>query len=104
MKNLNADSKELTGFNEIDNSKRYKLLLTCRILSSLIWIGGDIIISIMYEGYSFTSQAISELSAIGAPTKSFLTFNGFIYEILLLAFGFGQLQVKNAICASREFF
>ena len=41
----------------------------------------------LWEGYSFTSQAISELSAIGAPTRPFVVTLGIIYDVLLIAFG-----------------
>jgi hypothetical protein len=45
------------------------LLLICGILSSLLYVGTDILAGTLWEGYSFTSQAVSELSAIGAPTR-----------------------------------
>jgi hypothetical protein len=83
--------------NEIVNQAqpRYltirKVLFACGILSSLLWIGADILSAMLYTGYSYTSQAISELSAIGAPTKSLLGTSGAIYELLLFAFGLGVL-------------
>lgn len=64
-------------------------LLVCGILSSVLWIAGDIIASILLEGYSYWHQAPSELSAIGAPTKTLLVPTGVAYSILLTAFGFG---------------
>ncbi len=76
-------------------SSLYKLLLICGILSSLLWVGADIGASLLYEDYSYTAQAISELSAIGAPTKSLLSITGVIYEGLLLAFGYGVLRVAG---------
>jgi len=42
-----------------------KLLLICGILSSLLYVGTDILAAMLYEGYSYTSQSISELGAIG---------------------------------------
>jgi len=72
-----------------------KVLLICGIVSSLLWIVADIFASIQYEGYSFTSQAVSELSAIGAPTKSLLVYTGLIYEVLLFLFGFGVLLISG---------
>jgi hypothetical protein len=42
-----------------------------------------------YEGYSYISQTVSELTAIGAPTRSFLVPIYLAYEILLIAFGLG---------------
>lgn len=72
-----------------------KVLLICGILSSLLWIGGDILAAMQYEGYSYTSQTISELSAIGAPTRSFLTTTGTIYEVFLFAFGLGVVATGS---------
>jgi hypothetical protein len=78
-----------------------KVLLLCGILSSLLWIGGDILASIQYEGYSFISQSISELSAIGAPTRSLLLPLGIIYEVLLFTFGLGVLITGGLMRAQR---
>jgi len=66
-----------------------KILLICGILSTVLYIGADIIAAISYEGYSYTSQAISELSAIGAPSRSFLGLTGVVYLFLVTAFGTG---------------
>lgn len=68
-----------------------KVLLICGILSSLLWIGGDILAAMLYEGYSYTSQTISELSAIGAPTRTLLTPLNTMYDVFLFAFGLGVL-------------
>lgn len=91
MKNLNSGSNGMVGSAETHPLTVRKVLLICGILSSLLWITGDILASIQYEGYSFISQTISELSAIGAPTRSFLIPLGTIYEVLLFAFGLGVL-------------
>jgi hypothetical membrane protein len=64
-----------------------KVLLICGILASLIYVATDIVAGMLWEGYSFTSQAISELSAIGAPTRPFVVTLGIIYDVLLIAFG-----------------
>ena len=45
-------------------------LLVCGILSSLLWVAGDIAGSLSYVGYSYVDYSVSELSAIGAPTWS----------------------------------
>lgn len=68
-----------------------KVLLSCGILSSLLWIGGDILAARLYEGYSYTNQTISELSAVGASTRSLLVSLDSLYEVLLFAFGLGVL-------------
>lgn len=50
-------------------SKVNKVLLVCGIVSSALYIGTDILASMPYPGYSYTAQQVSELSAIGAPTR-----------------------------------
>ncbi len=59
----------------------------CGILASLIYVATDIVAGMLWEGYNFTSQAISELSAIGAPTRPLVVTLGIIYDVLLIAFG-----------------
>ena len=66
-----------------------KVLLVCGVLSSLLYVGTDILAGMLWKGYSFTDQAISELSAIGAPTRPLVAPLLTIYIVLLLAFGFG---------------
>jgi hypothetical protein len=91
MKTLNTDSNIMVESTETRRLTVGKSLLVCGVLSSLLWVGADILAAMLYTGYSYTSQAISELSAIGAPTKSLLATTGIIYEVLLLAFGLGVL-------------
>lgn len=40
-------------------SKLRKVLLICGILSSLVFVGTDIVAGVLYPGYSFTDQAVS---------------------------------------------
>jgi hypothetical protein len=44
---------------------------------------------LLYPGYSFTAQAISELFAIGAPTSSFVVPTFTLCSLLVLAFSVG---------------
>jgi len=66
-----------------------KVLLICGIVSSVLYLGMDIVAGLLTEGYSFTSQVISELSAIGAPTRPMWVPLGVVYAALLIAFGVG---------------
>lgn len=66
-----------------------KALLAGGILSSLLYFATDVLGGLRYGGYSFTSQAISELAAIGAPSKSFVDPLFLSYQLLALAFGIG---------------
>jgi len=65
------------------------VLLICGIVSSLFYTGTDILAGTLYPGYNFLNQAISEESAIGAPTRSLVVPLLFIYAVLFLAFGWG---------------
>ena len=73
--------------------KRY--LLTCGVLSSLLYIAMNAFIPLLYDGYSFQSHTVSELSAIGAPTRQIWVPLAFVYTLLFAAFGFGVLKSAN---------
>jgi hypothetical protein len=64
-------------------------MLACGPLSSLLYIATDLIGGARYEGYSFNSQTISELMAVGAPSKALVDPLFLIYNALVLAFGVG---------------
>ena len=66
-----------------------KALLICGIVSTALYISTDIILSMSWQGYSYFNQAVSELSAIGAPTRPYWLAMSFIYNPLLIAFGVG---------------
>lgn len=66
-----------------------KVLLACGILSSLVYLGIDLAALLKYPGYDFFSQTISELSAIGAPSRPVVVAIGTAYDMLLVAFGLG---------------
>jgi hypothetical protein len=46
-----------------------KALLVSGVLASLLYLGTDVLAALLYEGYSYTDQTVSELSAIGSPTR-----------------------------------
>ena len=66
-----------------------KLLLLCGILSSLLYVATDILGAMRFEGYSYTSQTVSELSAIGAPSRPLVVPLMITYSILVIPFGVG---------------
>lgn len=73
------------------NHMSRKILLSCGILSSLLYIAMNIFIPPLFEGYDQASQTVSELSAIGAPTRSLWVKIAMIYILLVAAFGLGIL-------------
>ena len=66
-----------------------KILLTCGIVSSLLYVAMNVLVPMQWEGFSSASQTVSELSAIGAPTRSLWVPLGVTYTLLVAAFGWG---------------
>lgn len=81
--------------HSVRSSTVRQVLLGCGILSSLLYVATDILGGLQYKGYSFTSQAISELMAIGAPSESFVDPLFITYGVLAVAFGVGVLQERS---------
>jgi len=66
-----------------------RLLLVCGILSTLLYLLMNVFIPMQWDGYSRSSQVISELSAIDAPTRGTWVPLGIVYTLLIAAFGAG---------------
>src|SRR4051812_28030332 len=66
-----------------------KILLICGIVSSLLYVAMNIFVAMQWQGYSSASQTVSELSAIGAPTRPIWVPLGVAYTLLMAAFGWG---------------
>jgi hypothetical protein len=72
-----------------------KKLLICGTLSSLFYIAMNAFIPLLFEGYSYSSHTVSELSAIGATTRQTWVPLAFVYMLLFAAFGFGVMKSAN---------
>jgi Protein of unknown function (DUF998) len=70
-----------------------KALLVCGMASSLLYAA--MIWTIRYEGYNPISQVPSELTAIGAPTQALWARLGWIYTVLVVAFGLWKSADRN---------
>ena len=67
-----------------------RLLLACGIVGPVLFVGMDWMASFwLYPGYDITAQQVSELSAIGAPSRAFWMAMGFPHAALTLAFAYG---------------
>jgi hypothetical protein len=66
-----------------------KILLVCGIIAMLWYVLINIIVPIYYPGYDAASYTVSELSAIGAPTRKIWVILCIFYSVLLIAFGYG---------------
>lgn len=72
-----------------DSVMMRKALLSCGILSSLWYLAINIYVPLQYEGYSILSQAPSELSAVGSPTRVLWSLLVIWYPLFFAAFGWG---------------
>ena len=90
---------------------RPKTLLACGIVASALYVVIDLIGILRFEGYSPTSQTVSGLIAIDAPSRPLIVPLMLLYSVLWMAFGIGLwrsaslhrgLRVTGALLASRE--
>lgn len=70
-------------------------LLLCGIIASLLYVAMNIFVAMSYPGYSSVTYTVSELSAIGAPTRPLWTSWAFVYTFLMIAFGWGVVRASN---------
>ena len=66
-----------------------RALLACGIAAPLLYMALLIFVPMRWEAYSSVDQTVSELSAIGAPTRPLWVPLGILYTLLLAAFGWG---------------
>src|ERR1051326_2288610 len=74
----------------------HKIALISGILSSLWYMIINIFVPIQYDGYSLSSFTVSELSAIGAPTRQLWDIAVIPYPLLFGIFGWGVLLSAGA--------
>jgi len=72
-----------------------KSLLLAAVAAVVVYAIGDVLSGLLYDGYSYRDQAISELSAFGSPVRPLMVTVILIHNVLLLAFGIGLLRVAR---------
>jgi hypothetical protein len=89
------------------------LLLVCGVVSSLLYAVMLAMIPLQWEGYSSAAQTVSELSAIGAPTRSLWVPLAIVWGLLYALFGWGvwkaagrsrSLRIAGAIIIAHSAF
>jgi len=83
---MSGEAFAITG-REVDLLR--KALLICGILSPVLYAISDAVAGMQWKGYSFRDQTISELGAIGAPSRPLFGFLLLIVYGLMCAFGVG---------------
>jgi hypothetical protein len=72
--------------------KAREALLVCGILYAVLYpVVNDAIAATLYDGYSRITQAVSELSATGAPPRTFLMAVSPVFSLLQIGFGVGMV-------------
>jgi hypothetical protein len=64
-------------------------LLACGIAAPALYVAMILFTGLLWDEYSSASQTVSELSAIGAPTRTLWIVLSVVYIALVVAFGFG---------------
>ena len=88
MKNINAGSNKMAE-SIVTSYLIHKVMLGCGVVSSLFYAGMDVIGGTRWQEYSWLSQEFSQLSAIGAPSRTLHLALNPIYTLLVIAFGLG---------------
>ena len=63
-----------------------RILLGCGVASTAVYLSMDVLGAVAWDGYSYIDQTVSELSAIGAPSRRIAAPLGMLYNILLIPF------------------
>jgi hypothetical protein len=66
-----------------------RLLLVGGIVSSLLYVAMNVVVALQWPDYDSASQTVSELSAIGAPTRALWVALAIPYTLMVAAFGWG---------------
>jgi hypothetical protein len=66
-----------------------KSLLICGILSSLLYAALNVLVPLQWPAYNSAAQTVSELSAVGAPTRTLWLWLCGPYTLLVIAFAWG---------------
>jgi hypothetical membrane protein len=84
-----AESRDESPGRASSSRTATRLLLLSGIAAVGLYGLGDLISGLLYDGYSFRDQAISELSAFGSPVRPLMMSVILIHSVLIIAFGLG---------------
>jgi len=89
MTTVGAIHQHVPSAAPVAGTRVRQALLIAGVFSSVLYVFTDIAGGLRYPGYSFTSQAISELMARGAPSETFVDPLFVACSLLVVAFGVG---------------
>lgn len=65
------------------------ILLGCGIAASALYVVATVIGALVWRGYSTVDQSVSELFALGAPSRALIVAAFLAYDVLMVAFAAG---------------
>jgi hypothetical protein len=71
---------------------RRRLLLLCGVIASALYIVINLVVAAQWPEFDTSSMTVSELSAVGAPTRRLWMVLCTPYSVLMIAFAFGVLM------------
>jgi hypothetical protein len=74
-----------------------KVLLACGILSALLYAFMNVFVPLQDPNYRFASQTVSELSAVGAPTRALWGRFGIVYSVLFFGTRFRIYSIASLV-------
>ena len=80
---------------------RKQPVLIFGILSSILYLFADIVGSLNWRDYSHASQGVSELMAVGAPSRPLVLSVMTVRTLVLVVFAVGVWQAANGKLALR---
>jgi hypothetical protein len=80
-----TDSKAIEAPAQAAEPGARRALLTCAMAAPALYVGLDALAARLYHDYSYRDQTISELSAVGAPTRPLWVAVGSVDSLLALA-------------------
>lgn len=78
-----------------------KLLLSCGILASLLYLATDLWAGKLLKGYSSSTQSMSELGAAGSPTRQLVVVLTLAAGTFLIVFGVGVWKTSASMILPR---
>jgi hypothetical protein len=74
----------------------HKILLSCGILASLLYLGTDLWAGKLLKGYSFSAQSMGELGAAGSPTRQLVVLLTLAASAFMIVFVVGVWQAGGS--------
>jgi hypothetical membrane protein len=87
--NVRVEAFGESVFGRWEGQRATMFLLLSAIAAVVVYGLGDLVSGLLYDGYSFRDQAISELTAFGSPVRPLMVAVILVHNLLLVAFGVG---------------